>query len=145
MDRTLQFLGILFFLRFAFSKQGKQLITVVLFCEINNCQKKAFQFVFLVPSKMLFFFVEKEKSLQYVFLVLDTIDTNYRTITGYLGGGTAIPGANFILNFSTTDMIVFFIFLQVVEHFILHKIVVILVPMDIFASLMLLLKLFLNT
>ena len=41
------------------------------------------------------------------FLVLDTIDTNYRTITGYLGGGTAIPGANFILNFSTTDMIVF--------------------------------------
>tara|TARA_B100000579_G_scaffold413874_1_gene406958 strand:- start:932 stop:1345 length:414 start_codon:yes stop_codon:yes gene_type:complete len=44
------------------------------------------------------------------FLVLDTIDTNYRTITGYLGGGTAIPGANFILNFSTTDMIVFFIF-----------------------------------
>ena len=45
-----------------------------------------------------------------IFLVGDTIDTIYRTISGYLGDGSSIPGIDFLFKPTTMDMIVFVIF-----------------------------------
>jgi len=45
-----------------------------------------------------------------IFLVGDTIDTIYRTVTGYLGDGSSIPGVDFLFKPTTMDMIVFVIF-----------------------------------
>ena len=57
----------------------------------------------------------KETSFKFVFwimlifLVGDTIDTIYRTVSGYLGDGSSIPGVDFIFKPTTMDMIVFII------------------------------------
>ena len=44
-----------------------------------------------------------------IFLVGDTIDTIYRSVNGYLSGGSSFPGVDFVFSPSTTDMIFFFI------------------------------------
>ena len=45
-----------------------------------------------------------------IFLVGDTIDTIFRTISGYLGEGSSIPGVDLLFKPTTTDMIVFVFF-----------------------------------
>ena len=42
-----------------------------------------------------------------IFLVGDTLDTIYRTFSGYLGEGSSFPGVDFIFKPTTTDIIVF--------------------------------------
>jgi hypothetical protein len=44
-----------------------------------------------------------------IFLVGDTLDTIYRTVTGYFGEGTTFPGSDVLVQPTTTDMIVFLI------------------------------------
>ena len=44
-----------------------------------------------------------------IFLVGDTIDTIYRTVSGYLGEGSSIPGVDLLFKPTTTDMIIFVI------------------------------------
>jgi hypothetical protein len=44
-----------------------------------------------------------------IFLVGDTLDTFYRTISGYLGDGTTFPGVDLVLQPTTSDIIVFLI------------------------------------
>ena len=44
-----------------------------------------------------------------IFLVGDTLDTIYRTVTGYLGEGTTFPGSDVLIQPTTTDMVVFLI------------------------------------
>ena len=44
-----------------------------------------------------------------IFLVGDTLDTIYRTVTGFFGEGTTFPGSDFLIKLTTTDMIVFLI------------------------------------
>ena len=44
-----------------------------------------------------------------IFLVGDTLDTIYRTITGYFGEGTTFPGSEVLVQPTTTDMVVFLI------------------------------------
>ena len=44
-----------------------------------------------------------------IFLVGDTLDTIYRTITGYFGEGTTFPGSDVLVQPTTTDMVVFLI------------------------------------
>ena len=44
-----------------------------------------------------------------IFLVGDTLDTIYRTITGYLGEGTTFPGSDVVVQPTTSDMFVFII------------------------------------
>ena len=44
-----------------------------------------------------------------IFLVGDTLDTIYRTITGYLGEGTTFPGSDVLIQPTTPDMVVFLI------------------------------------
>ncbi len=57
----------------------------------------------------------KEKSFKFaywlmlIFLVGDTIDTIYRTVSGYLGEGSSIPGVDFLFKPTTIDMFVFVI------------------------------------
>ena len=58
----------------------------------------------------------KERSFKFsywimlIFLLADTIDTIYRTISGYLGEGSTVPGVDVIFKPTTTDMIVFVFF-----------------------------------
>ena len=58
----------------------------------------------------------KERSFKFsywimlIFLLADTIDTIYRTISGYLGEGSTIPGVDVLFKPTTTDMIVFVFF-----------------------------------
>ena len=44
-----------------------------------------------------------------IFLVGDTLDTFYRTISGYLGDGMSFPGFDLVLQPTTLDIIVFLI------------------------------------
>ena len=44
-----------------------------------------------------------------IFLVGDTLDTFYRTISGYLGYGMSFPGFDLVLQPTTLDIIVFLI------------------------------------
>mgnify|MGYP007063705720 CR=1 FL=1 len=44
-----------------------------------------------------------------IFLIGDTIDTIYRTVSGYLGDGSSIPGVDVVFKPTTIDMIVFVI------------------------------------
>ena len=44
-----------------------------------------------------------------ILLVGDTLDTIYRTITGYLGEGTTFPGSDVVVQPTAPDMIVFII------------------------------------
>ena len=44
-----------------------------------------------------------------IFLVGDTLDTFYRTITGYFGEGTSFPGVDLVIQPTTLDIIVFLI------------------------------------
>jgi hypothetical protein len=44
-----------------------------------------------------------------IFLAGDTLDTIYRTLTGYLGEGTSFPGVETLIMPTSTDLIVFFI------------------------------------
>jgi len=58
----------------------------------------------------------KERSFKFsywimlIFLLADTIDTIYRTISGYLGEGSTVPGVDVLFKPTTTDMIVFVFF-----------------------------------
>ena len=45
-----------------------------------------------------------------IFLVGDTLDTFYRTITGYFGEGTSFPGVDLVIQPTTLDIFVFIIF-----------------------------------
>ncbi len=60
----------------------------------------------------------KERSFNFsywimlIFLVGDTIDTIYRSVSGYLGEGSFIPGTDVLFKPTTTDMI-FFVFFQI--------------------------------
>ena len=60
----------------------------------------------------------KERSFKFsywimiIFLVGDTIDTIYRTVSGYLGEGASFPGVDILLKPTTTDMI-FFVIAQI--------------------------------
>ena len=57
----------------------------------------------------------KTRSFKFVYwimlilLVGDTLDTIYRTVTGYLGEGTTFPGSDVLVQPTVTDMIVFLI------------------------------------
>ena len=57
----------------------------------------------------------KSRSFNFVYwimlilLVGDTLDTIYRTITGYLGDGASFPGVDTLIKPGGTDLIVFFI------------------------------------
>ena len=57
----------------------------------------------------------KTRSFKFVYwimlilLVGDTLDTIYRTVSGYLGGGSSFPGVDFVFRPTTTDMIAFII------------------------------------
>ena len=57
----------------------------------------------------------KTRSFKFVYwimlilLVGDTLDTIYRTVTGYLGEGTTFPGSDVLVQPTATDMIVFLI------------------------------------
>jgi len=57
----------------------------------------------------------KERSFKFafwimlIFLVGDTIDTIYRTVSGYLGDGSSIPGVDFLFKPTIIDMIMFVI------------------------------------
>ena len=44
-----------------------------------------------------------------IFLVGDTLDTIYRTITGFFGEGSTFPGSDVVVQPTTTDMVVFLI------------------------------------
>jgi len=44
-----------------------------------------------------------------IFLAGDTIDTVYRTVTGFLGEGTTFPGSDIVVNPTGSDMVVFLI------------------------------------
>ena len=44
-----------------------------------------------------------------IFLVGDTLDTFYRTITGYFGEGTSFPGVDLVIQPTTLDIFVFII------------------------------------
>ena len=44
-----------------------------------------------------------------IFLVGDTIDSIYRTVTGFLGEGTTFPGSDIIVNPTGSDIVVFLI------------------------------------
>ena len=44
-----------------------------------------------------------------IFLAGDTIDTVYRTVTGFLGEGTTFPGSDIVVNPTASDMVVFLI------------------------------------
>ena len=44
-----------------------------------------------------------------IFLVGDTLDTIYRTVTGFFGEGTTFPGSDVVVQPTTTDMVVFLI------------------------------------
>ncbi len=44
-----------------------------------------------------------------IFLVGDTIDSIYRTVTGFLGEGTTFPGSDIVVNPTASDMVVFLI------------------------------------
>ena len=57
----------------------------------------------------------KTRSFKFVYwimlilLVGDTLDTIYRTVSGYLGDGSSFPGIDFVFRPTTTDMIAFII------------------------------------
>ena len=57
----------------------------------------------------------KERSFKFIYwlmlllLILDQIDTIYRTFSGYLNNGTTFPGVDFVFKPTTPDMIVFII------------------------------------
>ena len=57
----------------------------------------------------------KSKSFKFVYwimliaLVADSIDTFYRTVSGFFGDGTQVPGFDLVFNPTTIDMIVFLI------------------------------------
>ena len=44
-----------------------------------------------------------------IFLAGDTIDTIYRTVTGFFGDGTTFPGSDIVVNHTSSDMVVFLI------------------------------------
>ena len=44
-----------------------------------------------------------------IFLVGDTLDTFYRTLTGYFGEGTSFPGVDLVIQPTTPDIFVFII------------------------------------
>ena len=44
-----------------------------------------------------------------IFLAGDTIDTIYRTVTGFFGEGTTFPGSDVVVQPTTSDMVVFLI------------------------------------
>ena len=44
-----------------------------------------------------------------IFLVGDTLDTIYRTVTGFFGEGTTFPGSDIVVQPTATDMVVFLI------------------------------------
>ena len=44
-----------------------------------------------------------------IFLAGDTIDSIYRTVTGFLGEGTTFPGSDIVVNHTGSDMVVFLI------------------------------------
>jgi len=50
--------------------------------------------------------------LMLIFLVGDTIDTIYRTVSGFLGEGSSIPGVDFLFKPTIMDMFVF-VFAQI--------------------------------
>ena len=47
--------------------------------------------------------------IMFIFLAGDTIDTVYRTVTGFLGEGTTFPGSDIVVNPTGSDMVVFLI------------------------------------
>ena len=55
----------------------------------------------------------KEKSfkiiywIMLIFLIGDTVDTIYRSVNGYLSGGSSFPGVDFVFSPTTTDMLFF--------------------------------------
>ena len=57
----------------------------------------------------------KERSFKFAYwlmlilLIGDTIDTIYRTVSGYLGEGSSIPGVDFLFKPNNMDMLVFII------------------------------------
>ena len=57
----------------------------------------------------------KTRSFKFVYwimlilLVGDTLDTIYRTVSGYLGDGSSFPGIDVVFQPTTTDMIAFII------------------------------------
>ena len=46
-----------------------------------------------------------------IFLIGDTLDSIYRTVTGFFGEGTNLPGSDIVIQPTTTDMFVFIIFM----------------------------------
>ena len=58
----------------------------------------------------------KTRSFKYAYwimlilLVGDTLDTIYRSVSGYLGNGTNFPGSDTLFQPNFTDMIIFFVF-----------------------------------
>ena len=46
-----------------------------------------------------------------IFLIGDTLDSIYRTVTGFFGEGTNFPGSDIVIQTTTTDMFVFIIFM----------------------------------
>ena len=66
----------------------------------------------------------KEKSFRFVywvmlfFLVGDTLDTMYRFLTSYFGGGSSFPGVNVVIQPTNLDLVVFLI----VQIFVLYGI-----------------------
>ena len=44
-----------------------------------------------------------------IFLVGDTLDTIYRTVTGFFGEGTTFPGSDIVVQPTSPDMVVFLI------------------------------------
>ena len=44
-----------------------------------------------------------------IFLVGDTLDTIYRTVTGFFGEGTTFPGSDVVVQPTAADMVVFLI------------------------------------
>ena len=44
-----------------------------------------------------------------IFLIGDTIDTFYRTLSGYFGEGTSFPGVDLVIQPTTPDILVFLI------------------------------------
>ena len=57
----------------------------------------------------------KSKSFKFVYwimliaLVADSIDTFYRTVSGFFGNGTTVPGFDLVFKPTTIDMIIFLI------------------------------------
>ena len=64
----------------------------------------------------------KTRSFKFVYwimlilLVGDTLDTIYRTVTGYLGEGTTFPGSDVLIQPTTPDMVVFIIIMAAVIY-----------------------------